>query len=107
MIRAEGGAITSYDGDRVMSIFIGDTQCTPAARCALKLNYVVQNVLNPAFKRQYTDDALVVRQVVGIDVSSINAARTGVRGGNDIVWVGRAANYAAKLCDLRTDGVRT
>jgi class 3 adenylate cyclase len=30
-----------------------------------------------------------------------------VRGGNDIVWVGRAANYAAKLCDLRTDGVRT
>jgi class 3 adenylate cyclase len=107
MIRAEGGTITSYDGDRVMGIFIGDPQCTPAARCALKLNYVVQKVLNPAFKQEYADESLVISQVVGIDVSSINAARTGVRGGNDIVWVGRAANYAAKLCDLRTDGMRT
>lgn len=41
-----------------------------------------------------------MRQVVGIDTGPIRAARTGVRGGNDIVWVGRAANHAAKLTDL-------
>ncbi|MBN5125571.1 adenylate/guanylate cyclase domain-containing protein, partial [Stenotrophomonas maltophilia] len=41
-----------------------------------------------------------VRHVVGIDSSPIRAARTGIRGGNDIVWVGRAANHAAKLTDL-------
>ncbi|WP_157700483.1 hypothetical protein [Rhizobium etli] len=40
-------------------------------------------------------------QVVGIDTSSIRAARTGVRGDNDIVWVGRAANYAAKLTEIK------
>ena len=28
-------------------------------------------------------------------------AKTGIRGSNDLVWVGRAANYAAKLCSLR------
>ena len=27
-------------------------------------------------------------------------ARTGVRGANDLVWVGRAANYAANLAAL-------
>jgi len=27
-------------------------------------------------------------------------ARVGVREDNDIVWIGRAANYAAKLCAL-------
>jgi len=31
------------------------------------------------------------------------AARTGVRGDNDLVWVGRAANYAAKLTELPAD----
>jgi class 3 adenylate cyclase len=29
--------------------------------------------------------------------SQVRAARTGVRGDNDIVWIGNAANLAAKL----------
>jgi class 3 adenylate cyclase len=33
-----------------------------------------------------------------IDTSDLVAARIGVRSDNDIVWVGRAANHAAKLC---------
>jgi class 3 adenylate cyclase len=32
LVRAEGGTITSYDGDRIMGIFIGDSQSTSAAR---------------------------------------------------------------------------
>ncbi len=97
IIRNEGGAITSYDGDRVMGIWVGKRQTTPAAIAGLKINFVVQNVINPAFQRRYPDTTLEVKQVVGIDTSAVRAARTGVRGGNDIVWVGRAANYAAKL----------
>lgn len=100
IIRDEGGAITSYDGDRVMGIWIGKRQTTPAAIAGLKINFAVQNVINPAFRRQYPDTSLEVKQVVGIDTSAIRATRTGVRGGNDIVWVGRAANYAAKLTNL-------
>jgi hypothetical protein len=33
----------------------------------------------------------------------IRAARTGVRGDNDLVWVGQAANHAAKLTELDAD----
>lgn len=100
IIRNEGGAITSYDGDRVMGIWIGKRQTTPAVIAGLKINYAVQEIVNPALKRQYPNRSFDVKQVVGIDTSTIRAARTGVRGGNDIVWVGRAANYAAKLTDL-------
>lgn len=103
LIRKQGGKITSYDGDRVMGIWVGDRQTTPAAIAGLKINYAVQKILNPALKRQYPGWGGEVKQVVGIDTSAIRAARTGVRGGNDIVWVGRAANYAAKLTDLDLD----
>ena len=100
LIRNNGGVITSYDGDRVMGVFIGDTQSTSAVKCGLKINYAVLKIINPAIKAQYSSTDFKVKQVTGIDTSSIVAARTGVRGGNDIVWVGRAANYAAKLTDL-------
>ena len=38
--------------------------------------------------------------VIGIDTSRVLACRIGVRNDNDLVWVGRAANYAAKLSNL-------
>jgi class 3 adenylate cyclase len=97
LIRDSGGEITAYDGDRVMAVFLGDTQTSSAAMCALKLNYAVKNIINPAIKAQYAHKTFEVKQVVGIDRSALLVARTGVRGDNDLVWVGRAANYAAKL----------
>lgn len=100
IIKSEGGTITSYDGDRIMAVFVGKSQTTPAARCGLKINYAVSEIVNPALRKQYSTSDYMVRQVVGIDTSGIRAARTGVRGDNDIVWVGRAANYAAKLTEL-------
>ena len=42
-----------------------------------------------------------IKQAVGVDTSKLFVARTGIRGSNDLVWVGRAANYAAKLSALR------
>jgi class 3 adenylate cyclase len=41
-----------------------------------------------------------LKHVVGIDTSQLRAARIGVRGDNDVVWIGRAANHAAKLASL-------
>lgn len=100
IIKDEGGVITSYDGDRVMGVFIGKSQTTPAARAGLKINYAVQKIINPAMHAQHNTDYDVV-QVVGIDTSEVRVARTGARGDNDLVWVGRAANYAAKLTELK------
>jgi class 3 adenylate cyclase len=70
-------------------------------KCALKINWAVKNIINPALNKQYPDNNVTVSQVIGIDSSQVRTARTGVRGDNDIVWVGRAANYAAKLTEIK------
>lgn len=103
LITNEGGSITAYDGDRVMGVFIGDSKNSNAARCALRINYAVKKIINPLMKKQYPTKEFSLRQVVGIDTCELFIARTGIRGSNDLVWVGRAANYAAKLCSLSPD----
>jgi class 3 adenylate cyclase len=100
IVNDEGGTITAYDGDRIMAVFIGTAKNTSAVRAALKLNYVVREVLNPLFARLYKHLAFPIRHSVGIDTSEMRAARIGVRGSNDLVWVGRAANHAAKMAAI-------
>jgi class 3 adenylate cyclase len=92
----QGGTITAYDGDRLMAIFIGDEDCSNAVRAAFKIRWAVKYLINPALRTAWTTD-FGVCHTVGIDVSPLHAVRTGVRGDNDIVWVGKAANHAAKL----------
>ena len=41
-----------------------------------------------------------MKQIVGIDTGEVRTARIGIRGGNDLVWIRRAANYAAKLTGM-------
>lgn len=103
IIKSEGGEVTAYDGDRVMAVFLEGTPTTSAARCALKINWAVLHIVNPAIEAQYGAGKYTVKQVIGIDHSSLFVARTGVRGDNDLVWVGRAANYAAKLTEISND----
>ncbi|WP_426161618.1 adenylate/guanylate cyclase domain-containing protein [Pseudoduganella sp. R-34] len=97
IIRDEGGTITAYDGDRVMGIFTGSAKNTSAVRCALKINFAVLQIIQPALNNQYSGQNFKVGHIAGIDTSRLRSARTGVRGDNDLVWIGRAANYAAKL----------
>jgi class 3 adenylate cyclase len=104
IIQNEGGVITAYDGDRIMAVFLGDLKRTNAAGCALKIHWAVQKVINPGIVTQYGSDAYTVKHIVGVDVSDVLVARTGVWGNNDLVWVGPAANYAAKLCELGSAG---
>jgi class 3 adenylate cyclase len=100
IIRAESGVVTAYDGDRVMGVFIGEEKEHVAVRAALKINWARVKIINPAIKAQYSDKDYQVSHTVGVDTSALFVARTGVRGANDLVWVGRAANYAAKLAAL-------
>jgi class 3 adenylate cyclase len=100
IIKYENGVITAYDGDRIMAVFLGETKRSNAARCALKINAAVINIINPAIRSQYGSTGFAVRHVVAVDATEVWAARTGVWGNNDLVWVGPAANYAAKLCEI-------
>lgn len=97
IIRSNGGTITAYDGDRVMALFLGKTPSSDAVKTALQLHWACNNIIQPLMKKQYPYRDYVIKHTCGIDHSSIMAAKTGIRGSNDLVWVGRAANYAAKL----------
>jgi class 3 adenylate cyclase len=103
IIRSEDGEITAYDGDRIMAVFLGDSKNTNATRAALKINCARVEVINPCLQAQYPNETYRLKHVVGIDTSSLFVARTGIRGANELVWVGRAANHAAKLSSLPSD----
>lgn len=99
IIRDNGGVITAFDGDRVMAVFMGNRKNTTAVKAALQINFIMKEI-NNAIKSAYRDTAYQLNQTVGIDTSKLFVAKTGIRNHNDLVWVGRAANYAAKLCTL-------
>jgi uridylate cyclase len=100
IIKANGGSITAYDGDRIMAVFIGDRKNTSAAKTGLQITWAVNKLVNPGLLAQYGNGAYQVRHVIGIDSSILRAARIGVRNDNDLVWVGSAANHAAKLSSI-------
>jgi class 3 adenylate cyclase len=100
IIKNEEGVITAYDGDRVMAVFKGEGMCTNAVRAALKVKGAVSTIIQPALKAEYPQTSYTLKHVIGIDTSKLLASRIGVRNDNDVVWVGRAANYAAKLTTL-------
>ena len=80
-----------------MAVYTGKKRNDKAVRSALKINFAVRKVINPAITELYSDSNYAVKQSVGIDTSELFVARTGIRRANDLVWVGRAANHAAKL----------
>lgn len=98
IIRSEGGEIAAYDGDRVMAIYLGDSKNTSAVRTALKINWACKQLIQPAIQNQWPNTTYNLKHTVGIDTSKLLVARAGIRGANDLVWIGRAANHAAKLC---------
>lgn len=99
IIRNNSGVITAFDGDRVMAVFIGDAKNSSAAKTALQINHIVREI-NSKLKNAYPNSSYQLKQAIGIDNSSLFVAKTGIRSSNDLVWVGRSANYAAKLCAL-------
>jgi adenylate cyclase len=104
IIRASGGYVRSFDGDRVMGVFIGDSKNSNAAKCALQINYTFLQVIKPKFQSRYEifrNGLFNLAHCTGVDRSNVLAVRAGIRNNNDLVWVGRAANVAAKLSGIR------
>lgn len=104
IIKFRGGTIVSFDGDRILGVFYGSSKNSSAARCALNINYAVTKIIRPKFEAKYDsvkDASFKIRHGVGVDTGTVLAVRGGARGENDLIWIGRAANLAAKLSDLR------
>jgi len=104
IIRNHGGEIRSFDGDRVMGVFIGNSPCSDAIKAALKIKYATENIIQPKATEKFTsvkDNNVLIRQSCGIDFGVSRAVRAGVRNSNDLIWIGRPPSLAAKLSDLR------
>jgi class 3 adenylate cyclase len=93
-----------------MGVFIEGAKNTNAAKAGLKINYFTTHILAPAFDQFYKKVfplGLSLNQTVGIDTGKVMAVRSGIRSNNDLVWVGRAPNIAAKLSSIRESGYST
>ncbi|MDG4755250.1 adenylate/guanylate cyclase domain-containing protein [Micromonospora sp. WMMD718] len=105
VIKFRGGQIRSFDGDRVMAIFMGAAKNSDAARCALNINYVVRKIVRPALEDRLTSlktKGFELRHCVGVASGTALIVRGGVRNeDNDLVSIGRPPNVAAKLSDVR------
>ncbi len=106
VVGSESGEVTAFDGDRVMGVFMANGMNSNAARAALKINYLVRQI-NAAISGEYPNTSYTLGHTVGIDTSKLLVAKTGVRDSNDLVWVGPAANYAAKMAAFNDPGFPT
>ncbi|MBH1690923.1 adenylate/guanylate cyclase domain-containing protein [Stenotrophomonas maltophilia] len=97
LIEANNGTIEAYDGDRVMGVFLGEGKENNAVVAAFQLKRAMLTIVNPEFLRAYGGVHSLLRYTVGIDTGEVLACKAGVRGNSELVWIGPAANYAAKL----------
>jgi adenylate cyclase len=102
-IRFKNGHIRSFDGDRVMGIFIGDRRRNNALEAALHINWAVGQIINPKLKARLDPKGLswTVKHRVGIDDGETLIVRGGARDNSDLISIGPAPNIAAKLSGLR------
>jgi class 3 adenylate cyclase len=110
IIRHFEGDIKSFDGDRVMGVFMGEAKRNNAVKAAFGINWLVTEVITPLVKERHEKNNTTVwtpQHGVGIDVGKAFVARAGVRNAsgetthNDLIFTGRAPNVAAKLSALR------
>ena len=101
--RANGADIRSYDGDRIMALFprvdgSDNKGCMNAVKAGKEMAWFFHNIL----KRRLRGFAIPLDCGIGIAFGPILAVRIGLGSSSDnsdVVWVGRAANIAAKLSD--------
>jgi adenylate cyclase len=110
LVRHHDGAIVSFDGDRILGVFTGTSKNTSAAKCALQIKYTVREIIKPKFENKYDsvrNASFSISHGVGVDSGTVLAVRAGARGDNDLIWIGRAPNLAAKLSDFRKSPYHT
>jgi adenylate cyclase len=107
IIRHHDGHIRSFDGDRVMGVFIGLGRQDRAVKAAMQIEWACQVLIQPSIKQRYgsiSKSGWVLRPGCGIASGEAFIIRGGVRqSSSDLVSVGVAPNLAAKLSDIRKE----
>lgn len=104
IIRAYGGEIRSFDGDRVMGVFIGDYKNTKAVKAAQEIYWTTENIIEKKARSKFNsvkNKDVKIKQACGVASGESRAVRAGIRNNNDLIWIGEPPSLAAKLSDLR------
>lgn len=95
-----GGQVRNIIGDRVMVVFPEADCYQNAVECAISINHIAQKIINQ--KLQGHD----FKCGIGIDYGKIRCIKVGkIKKGaanqdyKNLVWIGRPANMASRLCD--------
>ncbi len=97
IINNRDGQVRSFDGDRIMGVFSGDGKNNNAVESAMNIRWAISNILNPRLPKKNP-----LNIGIGIDTGEILITKVG-RGykdsNNDLVWIGKACNYASHMCN--------
>lgn len=107
IIRQDGGEITAFEGDGLMGIFSGNDKECISVRCAFKIQWAVFNIIQPKIDELFPKHKYKMHQVVGIDSSELIPIKTEVWDNYDILWLGRSANYSARLTSINNPNYST
>jgi adenylate cyclase len=106
IINANDGYVRSFNGDGMLALFTGDSRSSNAVKAAMQVKWFVQEVLSPQFRRYFANNMSAIGSALdfnigaGLDEGTIFAVRVGIKGTNDVAWVGRCSNTAAKLSSV-------
>lgn len=95
IIENNNGVVRSFDGDRIMGVFNGEYKNSNSSKAAMQIQYAIREILNPILGTKILCGA-------GIDSGEILVIKVGKgrnKNNNDLVWIGKADNYASHLAN--------
>jgi adenylate cyclase len=101
IIEAFNGKVRAFDGDRIMGVFAGDSKRTNATKAAMKIRWAITNILNQNLKEELNIGC-------GIDLGKTLITKVGKGrdiNNNDLIWIGKACNYASHLTQCATNSI--
>ncbi len=107
-IRHHGGIIVSIEGDGLLASFNTiqgkkHNACEKAVRCAVTMNTLLDFVVNKRL-REFNYNTISCRY--GMDFGPIIINRAGIKGEgkNELLFIGKATNHAAKFLGIASNG---
>ncbi|WP_421774256.1 adenylate/guanylate cyclase domain-containing protein [Gracilimonas sp.] len=95
------GSVRNIIGDRVMVVFPPTLCFKNAVDCAVSINHISSNIINPSFT------GFTFKCGIGIDYGPMKVLKVGVekrgkenKDNKNLVWVGGPANIASRLTDV-------
>jgi class 3 adenylate cyclase len=106
IINKNGGSVRSFNGGGMLALFMGDSRSDNAVKAAMQTKWFVEEVSRSRFKSYFSSNQTAIGNALdfsigaGLDEGTIFAVRVGIKGTNDVAWVGRCTNTSAKLANL-------